>query len=492
MIHQYLLGIDIGTTGTKTMLFSEDGKLTGRAYQPYPMSTPRVSYSEQDAEDWWRAVVHTVREVCREPEIASHVAAISLSLQGGTLVVTDSGFRPLRPAIVWNDGRCVQEREAFLREVGGAGVMYRKTGWGLSCGLPLLELRWLKEHEPEVLEKAAWYLSVPDFISARMTGIPAVDLSNAGINQLLNLQQGVYDEELLRFADIPMEKLGRLVRSGDVIGRLTESAASELGLSPETLLVAGAHDQYAVALGAGAVHSGDILVGSGTCWVVTAIGDGPDFASGLSQSVAAVPGKWGSLRSLSSGGVCLDWWRRLAGGPDGLPYGVISREAAERRAAEDGLFFFPFSGQAGEGRKFSRASFAGLDLSHDQFSIARAIMEGVAFQTVWMIESFKTKPSREGLKLTGGAAKSEFWCQLTADISGLPVRVPGAPDLACAGAAVLAGTGCGIFRDAAEGCKCLSIGERVLRPDPVRAGRYRELFADYKRAASALGAVYGI
>lgn len=489
---QYLLGIDVGTTGTKTMLFSEDGELMGLAYQSYPMHTPRVSYSEQDAEDWWRAVVYTVREVCRDPEAAARVAAISLSLQGGTLVVTDEQFRPLRPAIVWNDGRCGEEREAFLREAGDAGVMYRKTGWGLSCGLPLLELRWLREHEPETMEKAAWCLSVPDFISARMTGVPAVDLSNAGINQFIDLQRMAYDGDLLRFAGITEEKLGRLVRSGEVIGPLTESAAAELGLSTRTLLVAGAHDQYAAALGAGAVHSGDVLIGSGTCWVVTAIGDGPDFSSGLSQSVAAVPGKWGSLRSLSSGGVCLDWWRKLAGGPEGLPYDALSQEAVKRRAAEDGLFFFPFSGQAGEGRRFSRASFTGLDLSHDQFSIARAVMEGVAFQTVWMTESFRAKPSREGLKLTGGAAKSPLWCQITADVSGLPVRIPGAPDLACAGAAVLAGTGCGMYRDAEEGCGRLAVGERLLQPDPERSARYRELLADYKRAASALGAVYGI
>lgn len=494
-MERYLLGIDVGTTGTKTLLFSEQGALLGHAYRPYGMQTPQVGWSEQNAADWWQAVTETVREVCRDPEIASHVAAISLSLQGGTMVPVDEQFRPLRPAMVWNDGRCEAEHEAFLREVGAAEKMYQKTGWRLGTGLLPLEIRWMKDHEPELFEKTAWFLSVPDYISAKMTGVPAVDLSDVGINELGDIRRGVYDEELLRFAGITEERLPRIVRSGDVIGHLTEAAAAELGLTTDTVLVAGAHDQYAVALGAGATQSGDILIGSGTCWVVTAIGDAPDFDSGLSQSVAAVPGKWGSLLSLSSGGVCLDWWRKdLAVGPSGepLPYDVVNAEVARRSAAENGLYFYPFSGRASAGRNFTKASFLGLDLSHDRFDMARAIMEGVAFQTVWMMESFRTKPSKEGLKLAGGASKSTLWCQMVADIANLPVRIPEVADLACIGAAILAGTGSGVFQSVEEGYRRLAVRERVLLPDPARAEVYGALLPVYKRNAEALGTVYGL
>lgn len=491
---RYLLGIDVGTTGTKTLLYSADGALLGCAYRGYPLSTPRVGWSEQNAEDWWRAVVGTVREVCADPETAANVAAISLSLQGGTVVPTDAEFCPLRPAMVWNDARCEAEREAFLREVGPAAAMYEKTGWGLSPGLPALELRWLRDHEPETFQRAAWFLTVPDYISAKMTGIPAADLSDAGINQLIDVRRGCYDETLLRFAGVTADRLPKLVRSGEVIGHLTEAAAAELGLTTETVLAAGAHDQYAVALGAGATEAGDILIGSGTCWVVTAIGDAPDFASGLSQSVAAVPGRWGSLQSLSSGGVCLEWWRKIFAQDDGstVPYDVINAEAAARRAAESGLYFYPFSGQAAPGRSFSKATFVGLDLSHDRFDLARAILEGVAFQTLWMMESFRTKPSEAGLKLAGGASKSPLWCRLTADIAGLPVRIPEVADLACVGAAILAGVGCGLYRDAGEGYRRLAVRERVLQPDPARAAAYRPLFAEYKRIAGTLGAAYSL
>ena len=492
---QYLLGIDVGTTGTKSLLFSSDGELLGHAYRGYEMRTPQVGYSEQNAEDWWEAVCQTVREVCADPQIGKAVAAISLSLQGGTMVAVDENMQPVRPAMVWNDARCGAQKEAYLQEVGEAESMYQKTGWRLGNGLLAMEIRWMKETEPELFEKTAMFLSVPDYISMKMTGIPAVDLSDAGINQLADIRSGGYDPEILKFAGITEDKLPKIVHSGDVIGHLTEEAAQAMGLSTDAVLVAGAHDQYAVALGAGATNAGDILIGSGTCWVVTAIGDEPAFETGLSPSVAAVPGKWGSLLSLSSGGVCLEWWRRnLTVAPDGsqIPYDVINEEVAKRKAAADGLFFYPFSGNAAPGRKFEKASFIGLDLSHDRFDIARAIMEGVAFQAIWMMESFKTKPSKEGLKLAGGASRSALWCQMVADIANLPVRIPEVADLACVGAAILAGTGCGIYPNVEEGYKCLAVRERVIQPDPRRAQMYAKLYAQYKEHAEVLGAVYGL
>ena len=128
---KYLLGIDVGTTGTKALLFHEDGQLMGQAYRGYPMYNSQVGYSEQNAEDWWNAVVDTVREVCSDPDIAANVAAISLSLQGGTVVPVDQNGDPLRPAMVWNDSRCAAQKNAFLEAFGDASVLYEKTGWAL-------------------------------------------------------------------------------------------------------------------------------------------------------------------------------------------------------------------------------------------------------------------------------------------------------------------------------------------------------------------------
>ena len=486
-MEKYLLGIDIGTTGTKTMLFSPEGSCISRAYQAYPTNNPYVGWSEQNPLDWWEAVVTTVRQTCNDPDIAKEVVAISLSVQGGTTVPVDSNFEPVRPAIVWNDIRCEVEREAFLREVGTEETMYHKTGWQLGTNLNALQIRWMKDHEPDNFRNTAMFLSVPDYISYKLTGIPALDHSNIGINQLGNITQGGYDPEILSFAGIRENQLPRIISSGHVIGQLAPAAAEALGLSTDCVLVSGAHDQYAVAVGAGAVKDGDILIGSGTCWVVTCISNAPDFESGLSQSVAAVPGKWGSLRSLSSGGVCLDWFREKILGPENiLPYEQINREAADCKAAEEELFFYPFSGITVSGKQLTKAAFWGMDMSHTKRHLIRAVMEGVVFQIVWMMESFRSKPYAEGLILAGGASRSPLWTQLLADVSGYPIRVPEAADLACVGAAVLAGVGAGVYDSVTEGCRKLAVVERMVHPNSASSKTYRTLLQAYKRKSKAL------
>lgn len=486
---KYLLGIDVGTTGTKALLFRQDGTLMGQAYRGYPTAKAAVGCSEQDPAHWWDAVCQTVRQLCVETEISENVAAISLSLQGGTVVPVDGAGTPLRPALVWSDVRCAAQRKRFAEELGEQ-AMYHKTGWAMEDGLPALQIRWIKENEPEIFENTALFLTVPDYISLKMTGIPALDLSDAGINQLFNIRKGEYDEEILRFCGIRKEQLATPVRSGTVIGHLTEEAAAALGLTTETVLVAGAHDQYAVALGAGATKDGDMLIGSGTCWVVTCIADRPDFSLGLSQSVAATEEKWGSMCELSAGGVCLEWWRQnLAAEEDGsqIPYDRINRMVSQRKAAEDGLFFYPTTGLAAQGTRLKKSAFVGLDLSHDRYDMARAIMEGVAFQIVWMMEQFPAKPAADGIKLSGGASRSKIWSQMVANIAQVSVKIPEVADLACVGAAILAGVGCGIFRDAAEGYRRLAVGEQTVLPDPEKAAMYRQLLEKYKKNAELLG-----
>ena len=488
---KYLLGIDVGTTGTKSLLFSEEGRLLGNAYRGYPTATPKPACCEQNAVDWWNAIVQTVKEVCADPQVARQVAAISLSVQGGTMVAVDENLQQVRPAMVWSDKRCAAQKEAFLNEAGNSQKMYEKTGWKLGLGQNALQIRWMRDNEPELFAKTHMFLSVPDYISAKLTGIAAVDLSNGGINQLVNIRKGAYDEELLAFAGIGSEKLPRIVPSGQIIGKLTAPAAKELGLSSDCVLVSGAHDQYAVALGAGACNAGDILIGTGTAWVVTAMADRSDFASGKAQSVAAVPGKWGTLWSLSSGGVCLEWLRKNVS-TDSDSYDVINTEAAKRSAAAEELYFFPFAGRSTLEKDFQRGSFVGLSLSHDRFSMARAVLEGIAFQIRMMLETFQTKPSETGLKLAGGATKSDLWCQLIADIVGVPVRIPEVADLACVGAAVMAGAGCGIFGSMQEGAQRLKVNERVIRPDPNCSKKYQQYFAEYRAFAEKLGAAYGL
>ena len=467
----YVIGIDVGTTGTKAMLFSEKGACLKSAYRGYPLSAPQVGRVEQSAEDWWQAVGETVREVCAG--YGEQVTALSLSTQGGTLVCVDKNGRPLAPAFVWNDSRCEEQAAAFAARFGQS-AMYEKTGWALFSGMPAMQICWIKDKQPALFHQTALFLTVPDFLSLKMTGRAVVDNSNAGINQLTDIRQGCYDRDILDFLDINESRLPSLSPSGAVVGNLTQEAAAFLGLTTKTLLISGAHDQYAVALGAGATRPGDILIGSGTAWVVTAMEETPNF-SGLSQSRSAIPGLWGSLCSLSHGGVCLDWLRKnIVGTPEApMSYETLNREVAQCKAAEEGLFFLPFGGRQ------NKAQFIGLDLSHNRFHIAKAVMEGVVFQITEMLGRFSVQP-QNGLLLAGGASKSPVWTKLLCDISGLPVRIPQMPDLACVGAAILAGWGAGLYQTPEEGYKALCVEETTIFPNTESVKTYAALFSQYK------------
>lgn len=493
-MENYLIGIDVGTTGTKTMLFSETGRVLSHMYRGYNLSNPAIGYCEQNSEDWWKAVTETVRNVTNHCPSVKNIRAISLSLQGGTIVPVDENGCPLRPAIVWNDRRCNEERQKFIQEIGTEDYMYQTSGWSLGKGLPALELRWLHEHEPATFSKAKMFLSVADYISFRMTGIAAVDLSDAGINQMYDIRKEQYDNEILSFIGVQENRLPKVVHTGEIIGNLTPEAAAELGLTTETVLVAGAHDQYAVAVGAGANHHGDILIGTGTCWVVTALSDQPRFNTGFSQSVAAVNGMWGSISSLSTGGVCLDWMRKKitlgSNTKTCISYAEINNNLQKRSAAAEGLFFYPFSGIYGKNKEFGKATFTGLDLSHDQYDLIYAVMEGVVFQIAWILEKFPEYKRSSIIRLAGGASKSPIWSQIVADVTGHTITIPTVADLACVGAAVIAGTGCGLFNNIQDGYQKLAVSSNVIYPDCSKHEAYLKYFNEYKKSAQKLGELY--
>ncbi len=489
MIVKYLLGCDVGTTGTKTLLFTEDGKLLGHAYRAYPLLTPAVGMSEQYAEDWWKAVCETVREVVSNISDPENVAAISLSLQGGTVVPCDGNGNALRTSIVWNDDRAAKQHAEFESEVGDPSGVYQHCGWSLGRSLPMLETRWIRDNEPEIFAKTEQVLTVPSYVSMKMTGIAAADIADAGIDHFYDIRKEAYVPEYLAFAGVTEEMMPSVVRSGSVIGNLLPEAAAEMGLTKKTVLVAGAHDQYAVAVGGGANSAGDVMIGSGTAWVVTGISDRPAFETGIAQSRAVVPGMWGSIFSLSTGGVCLEWLRKqMSPGADASPlgYDVINAGVAGKNPAKDGLFFYPFHGIAGTGKRFSKASFAGLDLSHDRFDMAAAVMEGVVFGTAWMMESFPSAEGQGKIRLAGGATKSAVWSQMIADITGKTVLIPEIADLACVGAAVIAGWGAGVYGSIEEGCRALAIRTTEMQPDPDRSAAYKAQYAAYKAMAGKL------
>lgn len=489
-----ILGIDVGTTSTKALLFSDNGKILASASESYPLITPAVRQSEQNAEHWWQAVVHTVRSVCREPSVASRVRGISLSTQGGTIVPVDSAFNPLSNAIVWSDTRCEEERLSIL-EFPGEEALFRLSGWTLKSGRPLLQLMHMRKTNPELFRRAAYFLTVPDFIAARLTGRAVIDYSNAGINQLFNFEKRTYDPLLLELAGVRENQLAVLSPSCAPIGTLTKEAAETLGLPDSVVVSTGAHDQYAVALGAGIREAGDAVIGTGTAWVVTALNEKPDLDCTYPQSVSAAEGMYGTMLSISTGGVCLDWLRKqLLGSPDApLDYDVINSLAAQHDTpGSNDLLFYPYFSGAGLPRQDMAClgTLAGMDLSHDRSHVVRAVMEGVACQIAWAVHSLDAAHPIRRLFLAGGAVNSPVWTQIISEVTGRELHVSAMSDLSCAGAAMMAGVGCGLYADTAEAVQRLVPPHRTIAPDPDRCSAYKSVYQRYVNGAKALSTFY--
>ena len=467
---EYLIGIDVGTTGVKAAVFSSDGNCLGRAYQTYPTIHSALHAAEQLPSDWWNALVVTVRSACGNRETAGRVAALSLSAQGGTLVPTDASGNPLCPAFVWNDGRCGMQRLQYEKTFGSER-MYLTSGWHAVDGLPAFQIKRLSDETPELFHKAALFLSVADYLLMKLTGKACVDFSNAGINQLIDVKKSEYDSDTLSWLGITEKQLPALVQSGQKIGCLQKEAARELGLDENVCVVAGAHDQYAAMLGAGAVSEGTVLIGAGTAWAACTLFREPHFETGFAQSRAASGSQWGSLASLSNGGVCLSWLNEKVFG--GIPYEQINRNAAQKPVGSGGLCFYPQNADIGSLNVF----FTGMHLGHDRYDMARAVMEGVSFQMSRILQRFALRTDIKKVVFSGGAAKSRFWSQLTCNMFGLPLSVPAMPDLPVSGAAVLAGAGCGIFASVKEGIKKISPAYDTYIPEEDK----KELFANLCR-----------
>ena len=453
---KYVIGADIGTTVCKSILFTLEGRAVASASRGYRTYAPLAGRVEQDAEDWYRTICETVREITADVSDRSDVLAICFSTQGGTFVPADEAGRPLRRAIVWSDERAGGEL-AKLNEAFGPDYIYTVSGWGGSPGQNAMQTLWLRRNEPELFAKTKRFMSVPDFMSLKLTGRAAVDISNGGINQTMNVRKGAWDKKLAEFTGLDpealTEQLGEIVESGDVIGTLTAKAAEDLGLTQHVKVVAGGHDQYCAALGAGLTQPGDTLIGSGTAWVVTGIRREPivDLERHIAFSRHTVKGLWGALISLPSGGASLDWFasRMLPEGAERPKYAEIDAVCAARGVKSPGLMMFPYLSRTRFPRNTEKSGmFCGIHTSDDWYDLAAAVMEGVTYHAAMTLETLAGKELKH-ITLTGGAAKSAYWSGMVADVTGIPVRVPEVTDAGCVGAGILAAESCGIGEEEA-------------------------------------------
>ncbi|MCH2126554.1 MAG: xylulokinase [Pirellulaceae bacterium] len=458
------LGIDVGTSSTKTLAVHESGQILASAEAPYPLYHPRPLWSEQDPEDWWKGTVKTVRSVIRKAKLkAADVKAIGLSGQMHGSVFLDKKDRVVRKALLWNDQRTASECAEIEQRAGGRRALIRLVANPALTGFTAPKVLWLRNHEPRNFDKTRKVLLPKDEIRRRMIGDYATDVSDASGTLLLDVKKRRWSIPLLSKLELDPELLPTCYESEEITGSLTRAAAQTLGLTTACLVVGGAGDCAANGVGTGVVKSGILSTSIGTSGVMFVHSDKVEIdpEGRLHTFCHAVRGKWHMMGvSLTAGG-SLQWFMdtlcaELSRKKTKIdPYEILTREATTIAAGSEGLFFLPYL--AGERTPHAdpdaRGALVGLTLKHTRGHIARAIMEGVTYalrDSLAIIREMSV-PVRQ-IRVSGGGSKSALWRQMQADIFGRQVVTINAEQGPAYGVALLAAVGAGAYKNIEEAC----------------------------------------
>ena len=495
----YLLGIDIGTSGTKTILIEETGKVVASATDTYPLSTPKPLWAEQDPADWWNATVSTIRTVLLKSGVhASEVKGIGLSGQMHGAVFLDANNQVLRPSILWCDQRTGLECD-WITETIGKDKVIELTSNPVLTGFTAGKIVWVRNNEPEVYAKTKKVLLPKDYIRLKLTGEFATEVSDASGTSLFNVTKRQWADEMLDGAGIPRDWMPKVYESPEVSGRVTEDVASLTGLQAGTPVVGGGGDQAAGAVGNGIVETGIVSSTVGTSGVVFAFADQPVVDPGLRVHTFchAVPGKWHLMGVMLSAGGTLRWYRDTfaqqemaeAQAKGTEVYDIISKQVESAEPGCEGLICLPYL--TGERTPYpdpnARGVFFGITLRHDKTHFARSVYEGVAYGLRDTFEIFNEMnvPVNQ-VRASGGGARSPIWRQIQADITGqehVLINIDEGPAL---GVALLAGVGTGIYPSVEEACRRVIKVESSTKPDMARKSIYDRYYQVYRALYPAL------
>ena len=493
----YYLGIDIGTSGTKSLLIDAAGNPIAEATATYPLATPKPLWTEQNPDDWWNATKSTVIAVVKKARVKSHeVRAIGLSGQMHGSVFLNARGKVIRPALLWNDQRTSAECDEITQRAGGRDALIRMVANPALTGFTAPKLLWLRNHEPKNYDSLRYLLLPKDEIRRRLTGELATDASDASGMLLLDVCKRKWSTELLGKLDIDPAILARVYESEEVTGTLRSDIAAELGLSTDCKVVAGAGDCAAGAVGNGIVRQGILTASLGTSGVVFCHSDTPqyDAAGRLHTFCHAVHGKWHMMGVTLSAAGSLQWFAsqlcsELMKKKGIDPYEVLNQEADQVAAGSEGLFFLPYL--AGERTPHAdanaRGCFVGLTNKHGRGHLARSVMEGVGYSLRESLEIIQALdvPVKE-IRLSGGGAKSALWKQILADSFGQKVCTINAEQGPAFGVALLAAVGNGEFKNIEEACKAtISVVEKVAPRKPAQK-KYDAAFPVYQRLYQSL------
>jgi len=443
-----MLGIDIGTTSTKAVLFSEQGEVFQQENIGYPLYTPDISTAEQDPDEIFNAVTSAIAKIMKHH---SHkkLSFVSFSSAMHSLIAIDENDEPLTPCITWADNRSEAWAHKIKDKLNGHEV-YKRTGTPIHPMSPLSKITWLVNERPEIATKAKKYIGIKEYIFKKYFDQYVVDYSLASAMGMMNLKKLDWDEEALMIAGITRDQLSTLVPTTEIFTNCNPELAKQMGIDPQTPFVIGASDGVLSNLGVNAIGKGEIAVTIGTSGAIRTIIDQPQTdEKGRIFCYALTDKHWVIGGPVNNGGMVLRWIRDEFAASEvetakrlGIdPYDVLTKIAERVRPGAEGLLFHPFL--AGERAPLwnpdVRGSFFGLTLSHKKEHMIRAALEGVIFNlyTVFLalIECMEGPVTR--IQATGGFARSDVWRQMMSDIFDLEVVVPESYESSCLGACIL-------------------------------------------------------
>jgi xylulokinase len=493
------LGIDIGTSATKTLLLSETGRVLATAESPHPISTPKPGWSEQNPEDWWTATQLATKSVLKKSKTKpTEIRAIGLSGQMHGSTFLDKSAKVLRGALLWNDQRTAAECQEIEQKAGGRDQLIAMVSNPALTGFTAPKILWLRNHEPKKFEKLAQILLPKDYIRYKLTNDYASEVSDASGTLLLNVKQRTWHTDLLSKLNLDKNLLPRLVESHEITGALTPQAAKDLNLPPGIPVVGGAGDQAAGAVGTGVVLPGLVSAAMGTSGVIFAARSQPqtDPTGRVHTMCHALPDTWCVFGCMLSAGGSLQWLRNTLYQHElkklkdaGELYPKLIEEAQLAPPGSENLFFLPYlSGErCPHPDPNAKGAFIGLTPRHNRSHLVRSVLEGITFGMREQIQIFREIqiPINE-VRASGGGARSNFWRQLQADMYQAPVVTINVAEGAALGAAILAAVGQGHYKSVPEATKQIIQIKTTAKPNKKAAKLYDTQYPKYATLYPAL------
>ncbi len=486
----YYIGIDLGTSAVKLLLMEGNGRIEKIVSREYSLSFPNPGWSEQNPEDWMKAVVDGVKELTADID-HSKVAGIGAGGQMHGLVILDENDQVLRPAILWNDGRTQEETDWLNTEIG-VEKLSALTGNIAFAGFTAPKILWVKKHEPEIFAKIAKVMLPKDYVNYCLTGVNCTDYSDAAGMLLLDVKKKTWSKEMLDICGIREEQMPKLFESYEAVGTLKPEMARLLDLPETTVVVAGAGDNAAAAVGTGTVGDGACNISLGTSGTIfVSCKNFPEKTNPAIHAFAHADGGFHLMGCMLSAASCNKWWmEEIVKTSD-----FAGEQAAicEDKLGKNHVFYLPYlmGERAPHNDAFARSCFIGMTMDSTRADMTQAVLEGVAFGIRDSLEAIRAMGiSVDKSMICGGGAKSPLWKKIFANVLNIELTVPETEQGPGYGGAILAAVACGEYpsvREADE--KLVKVCDTVL-PDPELAALYENRYQVYKKLYPALKGVF--